>query len=91
MASLPSTLQLNYAYTDSMYNDIFLANREEMDAYGLLNAALRVEGEGWHMSVYGENLTNEVAELYINSVDIRRLTTVNQPRTLGISFGMRFD
>ena len=91
VASLPASLQINWVYTDSMYNDIFLANREEMGAYDLLSAAFRIEGETWHASLYGENLTNEVAELYINSVDIRRLTTVNQPRTIGVSFGMRFN
>ena len=33
LGSLPSSVQLNWTYTDSMYNDIFLSNREEMDAY----------------------------------------------------------
>ncbi len=91
LGAMPSAVQLNYTYTDSMYNDIFLANREEMDSYGLLSASFTIEGDGWHASLFGDNLTDEVAELYINSVDIRRLTTVNQPRTFGVSFGMRFD
>ncbi|WP_082850205.1 TonB-dependent receptor [Halioglobus sp. HI00S01] len=91
MFSMPSSVQLNYAYTDEMYNDLFLSNREKMDDYGLLNASLRVEGDGWHATLFGENLTDEVAELYINSVDIQRLVTVNKPRTIGVSFGMRFD
>ncbi len=91
LGAMPSAVQLNYTYTDSMYNDIFIANREEMDSYGLLSASFTIEGDGWHASLFGDNLTDEVAELYINSVDIRRLTTVNQPRTFGVSFGMRFD
>ncbi len=91
MFQMPSAVQLNYAYTDEMYNDLFLSNREKMDDYGLLSASLRVEGDGWHATLFGENLTDEVAELYINSVDIQRLVTVNKPRTIGISFGMRFD
>lgn len=91
MFRLPSSVQVNYAYTDEMYNDLFLSNREKMDDYGLLSASLRVEGDGWHATLFGENLTDEVAELYINSVDIQRLVTVNKPRTIGISFGMRFD
>jgi outer membrane receptor protein involved in Fe transport len=91
IATMPSSVQVNYVYTDEMYNSIFLSNREKMDDYGLLNASLRIEGDGWHASLFGENLTDEVAELYINSVDIRRLVTVNQPRTFGVSFGMRFD
>jgi iron complex outermembrane recepter protein len=91
MFSMPSAVQVNYAYTDEMYNDIFLSNREKMDDYGLLSANLRVEGDGWYATLFGENLTDEVAELYINSVDIQRLVTVNKPRTFGVSFGMRFE
>ena len=88
---LPSRLSANYSYTDAMWNDIFLGNREKMDSYGLLGANLTVEGDGWHASLFGTNLTGEVAELYINTVDIQRLVTVNQPRTIGVSVGMRFD
>jgi iron complex outermembrane receptor protein len=91
LLNLPSALQLNYAYTDEMWNDIFADGREKMDAYGLLSASLRVDGEGWHASLFANNLTDEVAELFINTVDIRRLVTVNQPRTIGISFGMNFN
>jgi iron complex outermembrane recepter protein len=89
--SLPSALSVNYSYTDEMWNDVFISQREKMGSYGLLNANLRIEGDGWHASLLAENLTDEVAELYINTVEIRRLVTVNQPRTLGVSFGMRFD
>lgn len=91
MMGLPSRLSANYSYTDAMWNDIFLGNREKMDSYGLLGANLTVEGDGWHASLFGTNLTGEVAELYINTVDIQRLVTVNQPRTIGVSVGMRFD
>jgi outer membrane receptor for Fe3+-dicitrate len=90
MFDMPSTLQLNYAYTDSMWNDLFLSNREQMDGYGLLNATWRFDADNWYFTVFGDNLTNEVAQLFINSADIQRLVTVNRPRTLGVSVGMRF-
>ncbi|MDP5054213.1 MAG: TonB-dependent receptor, partial [Congregibacter sp.] len=90
LMSMPSALQLNYAYTDAMWNDIFASGREKMDAYGLLSANLRVDAEGWHATLFANNLTNEVAELFINTVDIRRLVTVNQPRTIGVSVGVNF-
>lgn len=91
LLGMPSAVQLNYAYTDEMWNDIFLSNREKMDDYGLLSASWRVDGDGWHATLFGENLTDEVAELYINTVDIQRLVTVNKPRTIGVSFGLLFD
>ena len=89
--NMPTTLSVNYAYTDEMWNDIFLANREAMDDYGLLSASWRLQGDGWQASLFADNLTDEVAELYINSADIQRLVTVNKPRTIGVSFGLRFD
>lgn len=86
-----SALQVNYTYTDAQWNDIFLSNREQMDAYGLINGSLRIEAGRWHASLFGSNLTNEVAELFINTADVQRLVTVNQPRTFGVSFGMNFN
>ena len=79
-------------FNDEMYNDIFLSGREKMDSYGLLSTSLRLQlTNDSHASLFIENLTDEVAELYINTADIRRLVTVNQPRTIGITFGTRFD
>ena len=91
IGNLGNAIQLNYVYTDEMYNDIFVANREKMDDYGLLSASWRIQDERWHLTLYGENLTNEVAELYINELDKYRLVTVNKPRTIGFSMGMRFN
>ena len=91
LMGLSARASANYTYTDAMWNDIFLSNREQMDSYGLLGASVSVEGDGWRASLFGRNLTGEVAELYINTVDIQRLVTVNQPRTIGVSVGMSFD
>ncbi|MEE4147131.1 MAG: TonB-dependent receptor [Halieaceae bacterium] len=91
MFELESAVQVNYAYTDEMYNDLIQDQREKMNDYGLLGASWTVQADGWHASLFATNLTDEVAELYINTVDIQRLTTVNQPRTIGISFGMNFN
>ncbi len=88
----PTTFVLNYVFIDEMYNDIFLSGREKMDSYGLLSTNLRLQlTNDSHASLFIENLTDEVAELYINTADIRRLVTVNQPRTIGVTFGTRFD
>jgi len=74
-----------------MYNDIFLSNREEMDSYTVTNLSLGLEQNGWTAELFASNVFNEEAELYINTADIRRLVTVNRPRTIGLRFGMRFE
>lgn len=92
LADRGATFNMNYAFTDDMYNDIFLSKREKMNSYGLLSTNLRIElSDNSYARLFIENLTNEVAELYINSADKRRLVTVNQPRTIGVSYGRRFD
>ena len=83
--------QVNYVYTDSMYNDLFLTIREKMGSYSLTNLAFGVNRNNWNAELYVDNATDEKAELYINTVDIQRLVTVNRPRTIGLRFGMRFD
>ena len=91
VAEMPAYAQLNYSYTDSMWNGIFFNSREEMDDYGIANASVGVTTGRWNAELYVSNLTDEVAELYINTVDIQRLVTVNRPRTFGVRMGMRFD
>ena len=83
--------QLNYVHTDAMWNDIFLERREQMKAYSLLNGSIGVQSDTWTADMYAENITNEVADLYINTADAVRLVTVNKPRTIGVRFGMKFN
>jgi outer membrane receptor protein involved in Fe transport len=81
----------NTSFTDSMYNDIFASSREEMDSYIVTNVSVGLERNGWTAELFASNLFDEEAELYINTADIRRLVTVNRPRTIGLRFGMRFE
>jgi len=43
------------------------------------------------IQVYFDNVFDEVAELYINSEDIEKLTTVNRPRTFGIKYSWKMN
>lgn len=91
LAGYDAYTQVNHVYTDAMYNDIFISNREKMDSYGITNLAFGVNMESWKAELYVENATDEEADLYINTVDIQRLITVNKPRTVGLRFGMNFE
>ena len=81
--------QINYVKTDSMWNDLFYDNRESQDAYGIVNASWTLVRDNKLIQIFAENLTNEAAELFINSEDIQRLTTVNRPRTIGVKFSWK--
>ena len=79
--------QLNYVFTDEMWNNLFIADRELQDSYAILNASWTLNYGNRSIQFFGENLTDEKAELYINSEDIQRLVTVNRPRSIGVKFG----
>ena len=50
------------------------------DSYGIANLSFTTQvGENSTMQIYMDNIFDEVAQLYINSEDIQRLTTVNRP------------
>ena len=84
-------LMSNTTFTDSMYNGIFLNSREEMDSYTISQVSLGLARDQWTAELFASNVFDEEAELYINTADIKRLVTVNRPRTIGFRFGMRFE
>ena len=86
-----SSLQFNYVYVDEMWNDLFYDDREMQDSYGIANLSFTTQvGESSTMQIYMDNIFDEVAQLYINSEDIQRLTTVNRPTTVGVKFSWNY-
>ena len=80
-----------YSYTDESYNDLFVAAREKQDSYGILNAGIGIEGDTWTAELYGNNLTDENAELFRYSRAGDRRITANRPINFGLRFSHRFD
>ena len=83
--------QINWVFTDEMWNDLFLSNREIQDSYNIVNASWTVRRGDNSLQFFISNLLDEKAELYINSEDIQRLTTVNRPRSIGIKFSRNLN
>ena len=85
-------MQLNYAYVDSMWNDLFYADREKQDSYGIANFFfIKPINDNSSIQIYIDNILGKKAELYINSEDIQRLITVNRPRSIGIKYSWNFN
>ena len=85
-------MQLNYAYVDSMWNDLFFTNREKQDSYAIANFFyIKPINDNSSIQIYIDNIFDEKAELYINSEDIQRLITVNRPRSIGIKYSWNFN
>ena len=86
-----SSLQFNYVFVDEMWNDLFYSDREMQDSYGIANLSFTTQvGDNSTMQIYMDNIFDEVAQLYINSEDIQKLTTVNRPTTVGVKFSWKY-
>jgi len=82
--------QLVYAFTDDQFSSIVAHNRFPQDSYNTVDAALGVAMENITVELFGENLTDERAELFINSLDTDLRITTNRPRTLGVRVSWDF-
>ncbi|WP_339673560.1 TonB-dependent receptor [Dasania marina] len=77
--------QVVYSYTDEQYSSVIEKNRYLQDAYQTVDASFGMAiDEHWGAEVFVENLTDERAELFINSLDTSLRITTNRPRTVGL-------
>ena len=78
------------SYVGQSYNDLYIASREQQDAYTLVGVSAGIGRADWTATVFLRNAFDERAELYRNATDFDARITTNQPRTLGVSFSQRF-
>lgn len=83
-------IQPAIAYSGSSYSDIVLINRAKQDSYFLMNLAFGVRKDAWMIEVFGENLTDERAQLNNNLVFDRERISTNRPRTFGLRFSYEY-
>jgi outer membrane receptor protein involved in Fe transport len=78
-----------YAYTGDQYSSIVVDNRFLQQSYDTVDASIGMHMENWSLELFGENLTDERAQLFINSLDTDLRITTNRPRTFGLK--VRYD
>ena len=76
--------QLAYQYTDDQISSIVSGASFAMDSYGTWDATLGYSRDNWVVTLFGENLTNELADLFISNEDDIVKVTPNRPRTYGL-------
>ena len=82
--------QLVYAHTDDQFSSIVVANRFKQGSYDTIDGAIGIKADNWGVELFGENLTDERAQLFINSLDTDLRVTTNRPRTFGVRFSYDF-
>jgi outer membrane receptor protein involved in Fe transport len=82
--------QLVFAYTDDQFSSIVVDNRFQQGSYNTVDAAIGFDTENLTVELFAENLTDERAELFVNSLDTDLRITTNRPRTVGIRLSRDF-
>ncbi len=83
-------IQPSVAYSSSSYSDIVLINRGKQDSYALVGLSMGLTSDQYRFEIYGENLTDERAELNNNIVFAHERVAISRPRTVGFRFGVDF-
>ncbi len=83
--------RLILAHTDEQFSSIVVANRFKQDSYDTLDGAIGISADIWTVELFAENLTDERAELFINSLDTDLRITTNRPRTWGFRVSYDFE
>ena len=82
--------QLTYSFSDESYNEIRPDSRTIQDSYGIANLRFGVDQGGWGIDAWVNNLTDEVAQLYVSARPYEPSTTTNRPLSFGAKFWKRF-
>ncbi|WP_237062664.1 TonB-dependent receptor [Microbulbifer zhoushanensis] len=78
--------QVGAQYSDEAWSSIVVQpnDRFRQDAYTTVDASVGMREMNWGAELYAENLTDERAELFINTLDNSKRITTNRPLTMGV-------
>ncbi len=82
--------QLSYQYTDDTISSVNVGALFEQPSFTTIDATLGYERDNWSATLFVENLTDELAVLFISNEDDILKNTPNRPRTVGVRFSYDF-
>ena len=82
--------QAAFAHTDETISSINLGALEQLDSYDTLDLAVGYRRDKWSATLFIENATDELAQVFISNEDDILKTTPNRPRTVGARFSYKF-
>ncbi|MEM7359569.1 MAG: TonB-dependent receptor, partial [Pseudomonadota bacterium] len=83
--------QLTVQYTDEQISSVNVGALFELDSYTTADASIGYRRDNWSATLFVENLTDELADLFISNEDDILKTTPNRPRTIGLRFSYDFQ
>jgi len=90
MGDIPAYAQLAWSYTGKSWSEITVENRYRQSSYNIANFRTGIHKDSWGVDLYVNNLTDEVADLYIHPRPYEYSRLVNRPRNYGLKFWKRF-
>jgi outer membrane receptor protein involved in Fe transport len=78
------------SWSSESFSDIILINRDKMDSWTMWGLTAGVANEKWSFELFGNNLTDERAEVARNFVFDRQRVTYAPPRTIGVRASLNF-
>ena len=82
--TLDAFVQPQITHSASKFTDIIEINKLELDGYTTFDLAAGIDAGEYRVEIYGENLTDERAQISGNFVNDRARITTNRPLTVGM-------
>ncbi len=82
--SLEAYLQPQVSHSGSKFTDIIEINKLELDSYTTFDLAYGIKAENWSAEIFGQNLTDERAQISGNFGNDRARIVTNRPTTIGL-------
>ncbi|MGB3471339.1 MAG: TonB-dependent receptor [Erythrobacter sp.] len=89
-STLEAYVQPQMTYSASKFTDIVQINNIELDSYFLADLSVGVKGDQWKVEIFGENLTDERAQISGIYGNDRERIVVNRPLTVGVRVGFDY-
>jgi outer membrane receptor protein involved in Fe transport len=90
IGDFPSYAQLSWNYNGSSWSEIVPASRFPQDSYSLANFRTGISKQTWGVDLFINNLTDEVAQIYVQPRNYEPTVVTNRPRSYGLRYWMRF-
>ncbi len=88
--TLEAYIQPQMSYSASKFTDVVEINKLKLDSYTLFDLSFGVKADQWRVEIFGENLTDERAQISGNFGNDRPRIVVNRPLTVGVRVGFDY-
>ena len=90
ISDMPAYAQLVWSYTGGSYSEIVPSSRFKQSSYSIANFRTGISRDNWGVDLFINNLTDEVAQFYVQPRNYEPTVVTNRPRSYGFRYWMRF-